>query len=563
MKRIKYFETYQINDLKDMLYKMTEKNKNKLAFRVKVKDKIVNKTFEDFKNDVQCCGTALIEKGLQNKRIAVIGKNSYEWATSYLASTIIGIVVPIDKECQKDTIIEFLNTGEVDALIADTKYLDILNQNLEKLAKKDMIFIDMNNTKKYLKFSELIKNGQELLKSGDQTFENVKIDPNEMKVLLFTSGTTGNSKGVMLSHKNICSNIISIASIVKVDNSTSVLSILPLHHTYECTIGFLLVLYGGGNIAYCDGLKYISKNISEYKPTFILCVPLLLENVYKKIIKSLKTSLPNKYIKDEEKIIENIPFFLKPIIKRKVKKSLGGKIKTFIVGAAKINPNIVNDFFKLGIKVLQGYGLTECSPLVAGNNDFYYKAEACGMPIPNVKYKILNPNAEGIGEIIVNGPNVMLGYYKNEEATKTTLDGGYFHTGDLGYIDEDEFLYISGRSKNMILTKNGENIYPEEIEEILNESELITEALVVGETNGKDDVSVKAKILPNIDALKDFFGNKIPTKEEIRQTFSEIIKKVNSKLPNYKHIKSFKIMEHDFERTTTNKVKRYGKNIDK
>ena len=233
MKRIKYFETYKINDLKDMLFKMTEKNKNKLAFRVKVKDKIVNKTFEDFKNDVQCLGTALIEKGLQNKRIAIIGKNSYEWATSYLASTIIGIVVPIDKECQKDTIIEFLNTGEVDALIADTKYLDILSKNLEKLVKRDMIFIDMNNTKKYLKFSELIENGQELLKSGDQTFENVKINPNEMKVLLFTSGTTGNSKGVMLSHKNICSNIISIASIVKVDNSTSVLSILPLFKIYK------------------------------------------------------------------------------------------------------------------------------------------------------------------------------------------------------------------------------------------------------------------------------------------------------------------------------------------
>ena len=563
MKKIKYFKTYEITDLKDMLYKMTEKNQKKLAFRVRVGDKIVNKTFEDFKENVESLATKLIDMGLEGKKIAIIGKNSYEWATSYFAAVIVGVVVPIDKECQKDTIIEFLNTGEVDSIIADTKYLDIVSQNLDAIIKKDVVLIDMKDTKKYIDYSAIVQEGHDLIRNGDNRFENIKINPDEMKVLLFTSGTTGNSKGVMLSHKNICSNITSVASVVKVDNSTSVLSILPLHHTYECTLGFLLVLYGGGNIAYCDGLRYISKNILEYKPTFILCVPLLLENVYKKIIKTLKDAIPKKYVKDDGNVIENIPFFLKPIIKRKVKKSLGGRIKTFIVGAAKINSNVVKDYFNLGIKVLQGYGLTECSPLVAGNNDFYFKAESCGMPIPNVKYKIIEPNSEGIGEIAVKGPNVMMGYYKNEEATKKVLKDGWFFTGDLGYIDEDEFLYISGRNKNMILTKNGENIYPEEIEEILNENELITESLVIGEENGKDDVAVKAKILPNIDALKEFFDNRIPPKEEIRQIFSDIIKKVNSSLPNYKHIKSFKIMDEDFERTTTNKIKRYGKNVDK
>lgn len=563
MKKINYFKTYEISDLKDMLYKMTEKNKNKLAFRVRVDDKIINKTFEDYKKDVEALGTKLIDMGLQNKRIAIIGKNSYEWTTSYLASVIIGIVVPIDKECKKDAIIEFLNTGEVDCVIAESKYLKYISESQDELLKKDITLIDMKSSNKYLKHSDLMADGAELIKNNDTRFKDIQINPDEMKILLFTSGTTGNSKGVMLSHKNICSNIISIASIVKVDNSTSVLSILPLHHTYECTIGFLLVLYGGGNIAFCDGLKYISKNILEYKPTFILCVPLLLENVYKKIIKSLKESLPKKYTEKEGNLIENIPFFLKPMVKKKVKKSLGGRIKTFIVGAAKISPDVVDDYFRLGIKVLQGYGLTECSPLVAGNNDFYYKAESCGMPIPNVEYKILNPNNQGIGEIVAKGPNVMLGYYKNEEETKKVLKDGWFHTGDLGYIDEDEFLYISGRNKNMILTKNGENIYPEEIEQILNENDLITEALVIGESNGKDDVSVKAKIFPNIEAVKEFFGNKIPSKEEIRQIFSDVIKKVNAKLPNYKHIKSFKIMDEDFERTTTNKVKRYGKNIEK
>ena len=561
-KNINYFKTYEIEDLKDMLEKTTNKNSTKTAFKVKDSNgKIINKTYIDFKNDVQNLATKLMQMGMQNQKIAVMGKNSYSWAISYLAATIIGIVVPIDKEASVGNIKEFLNVSNSKAIIADDKYLNEIFEFKSEL-KNETILIDIQNTSQYTNLSDLIKDGKKLIDGGNKEYENIKINPDEMKILLFTSGTTGNSKAVMLSHKNICSNIISIASIVKVDNSTRVLSILPLHHTYECTIGYLLVIYGGGTICYCEGLRYITKNIQEYQPTFILCVPLLLENVYKKVIKTLKSSLPEKYTKDESKIIDNLPFYLKGIVKRKVKKSLGGKIKTFIVGAAAIKPELVEAFFKLGIKVLQGYGLTECSPLVAGNNDFYYKAASCGMPIPNVEYKIDNPNDEGIGEIIVKGPNIMLGYYGNEEATKKVLVDGWFHTGDLGYIDDEEFLYISGRSKNMILTKNGENIYPEEIENILNDDDLIEESLVIGTSNGKDDVQVKAKIFPNIEAIKEYLGNKFPTKEEISKILNEAVKKANEKLPNFKHIKSFKIMDEDFERTTTNKVKRFGKNVE-
>ena len=561
-KKINYFKTYEIEDLKDMLEKTAVKNSTKTAFKVKDQNgKIINKSYIDFKNDVQSLSTKLIEMGMKNQRIAVMGKNSYSWAISYLAATIIGIVVPIDKEASKENVKEFLNVSNSKAIIADDKYLNEIFEFKSEL-KNETMLIDMQNTSKYMNLSDLIADGKKLIDEGNSEYENIKINPDEMKILLFTSGTTGNSKAVMLSHKNICSNIVSIASIVKVDNATRVLSILPLHHTYECTIGYLLVVYGGGTICYCEGLRYITKNIQEYQPTFILCVPLLLENVYKKVIKTLKSSLPEKYTKEESKIIDNLPFYLKGIVKKKVKKSLGGKIKTFIVGAAAIKPDLVEAFFKLGIKVLQGYGLTECAPLVAGNNDFYYKAASCGMPIPNVEYKIDNPNVEGVGEIIVKGPNVMLGYYENEEATKNVLKDGWFHTGDLGYVDDEEFLYISGRSKNMILTKNGENIYPEEIENILNDDDLIEESLVIGTSNGKDDVQVKAKIFPNIEAIKEYLGNKFPTKEEISKILNEAVKKANEKLPNFKHIKSFKIMDEDFERTTTNKVKRFGKNVE-
>lgn len=561
-KKINYFKTYEIEDLKDMLEKTAVKNSTKTAFKVKNSNgKITNKSYIDFKNDVQSLSTKLIEMGMQNQRIAVMGKNSYSWAISYLAATIIGIVVPIDKEASKENVKEFLNVSNSKAIIADDKYLNEIFEFKSEL-KNETMLIDMQNTSKYTNLSDLIADGKKLIDDGNSEYENIKINPDEMKILLFTSGTTGNSKAVMLSHKNICSNIVSIASIVKVDNATRVLSILPLHHTYECTIGYLLVVYGGGTICYCEGLRYITKNIQEYQPTFILCVPLLLENVYKKVIKTLKSSLPEKYTKEESKIIDNLPFYLKGIVKKKIKKSLGGKIKTFIVGAAAIKPDLVEAFFKLGIKVLQGYGLTECAPLVAGNNDFCYKAASCGMPIPNVEYKIDNPNDEGVGEIIVKGPNVMLGYYENEEATKNVLKDGWFHTGDLGYVDDEEFLYISGRSKNMILTKNGENIYPEEIENILNDDDLIEESLVIGTSNGKDDVQVKAKIFPNIEAIKEYLGNKFPTKEEISKILNEAVKKANAKLPNFKHIKSFKIMDEDFERTTTNKVKRFGKNVE-
>lgn len=561
-KKINYFKTYEIEDLKDMLEKTAVKNSTKTAFKVKDQNgKIINKSYIDFKNDVQSLSTKLMEMGMQNQRIAVMGKNSYSWAISYLAATIIGIVVPIDKEASKENVKEFLNVSNSKAIIADDKYLNEIFEFKSEL-KNGTMLIDMQNTSKYMNLSDLIADGKKLIDEGNSEYENIKINPNEMKILLFTSGTTGNSKAVMLSHKNICSNIVSIASIVKVDNATRVLSILPLHHTYECTIGYLLVVYGGGTICYCEGLRYITKNIQEYQPTFILCVPLLLENVYKKVIKTLKSSLPEKYTKEESKIIDNLPFYLKGIVKKKVRKSLGGKIKTFIVGAAAIKPDLVEAFFKLRIKVLQGYGLTECAPLVAGNNDFYYKAASCGMPIPNVEYKIDNPNDEGVGEIIVKGPNVMLGYYENEEATKNVLKDGWFHTGDLGYVDDEEFLYISGRSKNMILTKNGENIYPEEIENILNDDDLIEESLVIGTSNGKDDVQVKAKIFPNIEAIKEYLGNKFPTKEEISKILNEAVKKANEKLPNFKHIKSFKIMDEDFERTTTNKVKRFGKNVE-
>ena len=562
----KYHKTDEITNFKELLDRGANLFKNRTAFKLKNENKeIYSVTYEQLKKDVIALGTFLIDSGLAGKRICVIGKNSYKWAISYLASSIVGIVVPIDKELHSEEIINFMNVSEASAILGDDKILDSLYSLKSDINNSNTLFIkfDAKKNSEFLSFDLSFKKGVSLVESGNTEFEKIQVNPDEMKILLFTSGTTGNAKGVCLSHRNICSNILSIYGIVKVRRSDLFLSILPIHHTYECTIGFLLPLYGGASIAFCEGLRYITNNISEYHPSVVLCVPLLLENVHKKIVKSINSGVPKKYQKENGNPFNGLPFFLKPIVKSKVKNSLGGRIRVFIVGAAAINPTIIEDFDAMGLRTLQGYGLTECSPLVAGNTDYFSKSDSCGLPIPNVEYKIDNPNDEGVGEIIVKGPNVMLGYYNNEKETKKVLVNGWFHTGDLGKIDLDGYLYITGRCKSVIVTKNGKNIYPEEVEYYLNDNPLISESLVSGIQKADDDETyVNAQIFPNIEAMKETLKGSVPTKEEIFKMVSDVVQSVNSKLPNYKHIKSFIIREEEFEKTTTKKIKRFGKNIE-
>ncbi len=567
----KYHECEEVTNFKDMLYRSATIFKTRTAFKLKDENgKIYNKKYEEFKNDVERIGTCLIEKGLMNKRIAVIGKNSYKWAVSYLAATIVGIVVPIDKELHSNDIINFMNVSKTECILGDSKNLKQIVEDIDKLENKNIFFISFdkeNLNDKFLEFDLELENGKNLLQEGNEKFSEIKINPDELKILLFTSGTTGNAKGVCLSQRNICSNILSTYGIVKVKRSDLFFSVLPIHHTYECTLGFLLPIYSGASICYCDGLRYISSNMIEYHPSVILCVPLLLEKMYQKIIKNMQKSLPQKYIKnlkENENVFDKLPFYLKLIVKSKVKNTLGGRLRVFIVGAAAVNPEIANMFDKLGLNSLQGYGLTECSPLVAGNTDFFKRNDSAGLPIPNVEYKIDNPNEEGVGEIIVKGPNVMLGYYNMPEETEKVLKDGWFHTGDLGKIDEDGFLYITGRCKSVIVTKNGKNIYPEELESYLNDNPLISESLVLGVQKENDDETyINAQIFPNIEAITEYLKGTVPTKEEIKKVISDVISGVNKKIPNYKHIKDFVIRDKEFEKTTTQKIKRYGNNIKK
>ena len=401
----KYHKTEEVTNFKDMLYRSGDIYRSRTAFKLKDENGNIKRiSYLEFKNDVIYLGTNLIKNGFLGKRIAVIGKNSYKWSVSYLAASIVGIVVPIDKELHSDDVINFMNVSQTACLLGDNKNLDTVLDNIQKVENPDTYFISFED-----KFNDFLNDGKKLYLAGFTDFDNIKVDPDELRILLFTSGTTGSAKGVCLSQRNICSNILSTYGIVKVKRSDLFFSVLPLHHTYECTLGFLLPIYSGASICHCEGLRYIAKNMQEYHPSVILCVPLLLEKLHKTIVKNMNKSLPEKYRKqNDDNPYNSLPFFMKKIVKTKVKNTLGGRLRVFIVGAASCNPNIISDFRNLSLNTLQGYGLTECSPLVAGNTDFFQKDDSVGLPIPNVEYKIDNPNSEGIGEIIVKGPNVML-----------------------------------------------------------------------------------------------------------------------------------------------------------
>lgn len=568
-----YFKRDNFSDLKEMIYTVGKKYYGKTAFKLKDNaGQIYNVSYFEFLKDVEALGTALITNGFKDKFIAIVGKNSYRWAVSYLAACIVGIVVPIDKELKVADMIKFLNDSNSSVILGDSVYLEEIKKNSDML-KNNLVYIDFNKessgSDNVLSFNHFKTTGlYNTETSYDTSFSDIKINPDDMHFLLFTSGTTGNSKGVCLSHRNICSNIFSIGSIVKVDTHTEIMSILPIHHTYECTLGFLLVISSGGTISYLEGYKHLSQNLNEYKPNIFLSVPLILDKLHANILKTLKSSLPNKYFeKDPEKhIMDKLPFFLKPIVKSKIKKALGGNLQKIIVGASPISPELIESLNKFGITVLNGYGLTECSPLVAGNNDFFVNKSSVGLPIPNVEYKINNPDENGIGEILVKGPNVMLGYYNNEEETNKVLKDGWFYTGDLGKIDDEGWLYITGRLKNVIITKNGKNVYPEEIEFLLDNDEFILESLVLGRLDKKTkETYVKANIIPDLDSIKAFLHieeDKNVSDKKVFEIISNSVKKINNSLPLFKHIKEFSIKNNEFEKTTTNKIKRFGKNLE-
>lgn len=559
------YKVREFNTFRELLTQSMAVYGNSPAFKVKNSvGQIVDISYDRFHDDVFSLGTALLSLGLQGERIAVAGANSYKWCLSYMAVTCgAGVVVPTDKELPFADIKSILEVSETKAIIFDKKFGKKILTHRDELPE-GMIFISMDIAEDdgdILSLDSLVKQGEKLINEGNEDYINLTPDADKLAVLLFTSGTTGMSKAVMLSARNICSDIMSIMGIVKINKGERIMSLLPIHHTYECTVTFLCCIYGGVSICFCEGLRYITKNLQEYKPNILIVVPRVIELFYARIQKALekekgaklKIGIASKLAKATKKFgVDTSDLFF-----GKIKEAFGGSIRLIISGAAGIDPTIIENMNKYGIQTFQGYGLTECSPIVICNSDKDSKHASIGRPLPGVEAKLINCDENGIGELCIKGPMVMLGYFKNAEATNAVFDyDGWFHTGDLARVDKDGFYYICGRSKNVIVTSNGKNVYPEELEALLMKETAVKECMVVEAKDDKDNTVVKARIFPDVQALSQENGNRILSEKEINDMVTDAVHKVNDQVVSYKAIKSIEVMEKEFEKTTTAKIKR-------
>lgn len=569
-KYIQYKLSRPITDIKHMLNTSVELYGDNVAFMQKFdKEKgYENVTYKEALADVNGLGTALIAHGLKGKRIAVIGDNCYQWATSYLAAVCgTGIVVPLDKELSPVELKQLVIEAGASAVLFSKRFEEIFRQmkadgdtNLEVLVN----FERTEDGDGVFAWKNIVEEGKKLVEEGNRDFIDAEINADEMSILLFTSGTTGIAKGVMLSHRNICDDLMSAPTLLMVHDWDVFFSVLPIHHTYECTCGFLMPLYKGAAIAYCEGLKHIVKNLSEVNPTMILAVPLILESLYKNIMKNVRKQGKEGLVKKAmavNKVTKKFGLDINKKLLKDILKVFGGRMRVLISGGAAIDPAILQFFNDLGFIAVQGYGLTECSPMAALNPDThkYMRNASVGHLLPGMEVKIEDKDEDGVGEICLKGSNIMMGYYNMPEETAKVLKDGWFHTGDLGYVDDEDFIYITGRKKNVIITRNGKNVFPEELEYYLGKVPYVSESMVWAESDeaGQDDV-IAATIKPDMEEVTAAIGEEAAKDTAaIEKLLWAEVDKINESLPLFKKIKKIVVRTEDFEKTTGKKIKRF------
>lgn len=547
------YPTILYENLKEMYHASAEAYGEKTLFMQKEEGVYREYSFRQYAEEVDALGTALIAKGLAGKRVIVTGENGYDWVRTYMAVICgVGVVVPVDKEIPAEEIANIARESEAAAIIYSNKLTEkvkALDEGVERIPFSDL--------------GGLIEEGKALLEAGDRTYLDAKIDAHAMSALLFTSGTTGVSKGVMLSHRNICFNLSEMCQMVYIGEEDLFLSVLPIHHAYECTCGFLCQVYRGCTVAFSEGLRHITRNMQEVHPTMILCVPLLLETMYNKVWANIRKQGMEKKVKAAIKMTNAIPNeALRLAAKKKVfaqiHKSFGGKLRIMISGGAAVDPKIMKGLRDLGIAAYQGYGLTECAPLAALNRDTFYNDGSAGMATPNALLDIYDVQGDGTGEIRYKGDNIMLGYYKQPEMTGEVIRDGWFYTGDLGYLDKNGFLFITGRKKNVIVTSNGKNIFPEELETYLGRTPYVAESVVVGYMNPKKkDYDIVAIIRPDLERFVEDYGTRY-TKDQLETEMKKAISEVNGIVQSYKRIETFVLREEEFPKNTSRKIKRAG-----
>ena len=555
----------KFRDIKQLIYNSTKLYPNNTAFTTKIKNannetEYINHTYTDLLNDINAFGTSLYKLGLKNKRVAVIGYNSYEWAVAHLSNLLGNIVsVPLDKGLQIGELENSLVRSEVEAIVFDHKLEEVMKEIIKNGKTKIKYYICTEKMPEYLYFYDLLADGKREIEKGNKDYINAKIDPYKMSILLFTSGTTSLSKAVMLNQNGIATNIYDM-QLVEVFYDTDVnIAFLPFHHIFGST-GMLVMLASGMKTVFPDGLRYIKQNLAEYKVSVFVGVPILIEKMYSTVQKELEK---RKKLKLVNFLIGLSNFLLKLHIdiRRKLFKplidALGGSMRFIISGGAPLDKKISNWFNSIGIYLVQGYGLTETSPVIAAENSYERRAGSVGKPMQDVEIQIVDKDTAGIGEITAKGPNVMLGYYNDKALTDTVIKDNWFHTGDLGYIDKDGFLFITGRKKDMIVLKNGKKVFPEELELLVNNLEEVEESFIYGlpEDNDKNDVKIAVKIVYDEKNIKAKHPDM--SEEELHTLLWNKIKVINKTLPMYKYIKDMTLTTEPLIKTSTQKIKRF------
>lgn len=569
-----------ITDLRDMTRGSIELFKNKNAFLIKDKkgEPYIPVTYEQYGHDLDSFGSKLYELGVQNgERVAIVAETRYEWYISYL-STVNGkgVIVPIDKELPAEEIKSMLDRAEVSVVIYSSQLQDKVFSAIKEVATvKTLVLMDYYKNEnepfthreataelpEIYSFRYLLEEGKKLLEQGYTDYIDCDIDIHEMRILLFTSGTTARSKAVMHSHHTIATNLLGMTQMIDVHDDVC-LSVLPLHHTYECTCGFLCQIYRGDTVAECEGLRQIPANLAESKTTLLLAVPLILESFHKRIWRTIDKQGKRKKVEFALKLtraLRKIGIDIRRKVFKDIIDGLGGHLRLVIVGGAAIDPKVLEDFNDFGILAIQGYGLTECGPILAVNRDIDFRHYSAGMPLPETEAEVVDPDENGIGEFRSRGENVMLGYYGDPELTAETIRDGWFYTGDYGYIDKDSFMIITGRKKNVIVTKNGKNVFPEEIEAILNRNPEIAESIVSGEDGRNGDLEIAVEIYPDDEAVRERLGRKDYSNEEVQALLEDLVKEFNRDQPIYKKIHKVRLRDQPFVKNTSKKIIRQYK----
>lgn len=562
MKELKLFEVPAINSIQEMLILSSKTYGDKLALEDLNETPIQKATYNQLFENVVKLGKALSKLGLKERdHIAVIGENRVQWGITYLTAMCFNyVIVPIDKNLSHNEILNILHESDSVAIVFSETYESLLREKGNALLKlKNYISMDLKKAENgFHSMIQLMENESSSLNTLPH------INPDDLAEIIFTSGSLGRAKGVMLSQRNLATNLMAMTSMIKMHSTDRFLSVLPIHHTYECTCGFLCPVYTGGSVHYARSLKTVVDDLQKVKATMLLGVPLLYDKMFKKISKGIKEDkVKSKIVPPLLKISDALQTVGWKAAKKKIFKELhekfGGSVRIFIAGGAAPDPIVAKGLREFGFAFIQGYGLTETSPILTLNRLDNFKDDAAGIPLPGIEIKINSPDADGIGEVYAKGKSVMLGYYKNPKLTEESFEDGWFKTGDLGYIDSDGFLHISGRQKNVIISKSGKNIFPEEIEDILKRNPFIQECLVYGENDEKQDEIIAVQIVTDAEAFIEYSEkNSVSiTPELIKQKIDDAVKSTNKELTGYKQIRKFYIREKEFEKTTTQKIKRY------